>query len=179
MADRVSAGLIAVPWMKAGFVPDSISTDLHVGSMNAGMKDQLNVMGKFLAMGMSFDDVVRRSTWHPAKQIRLDQLGNLSVGCTGRCRRAAVWRRAPSDSWIRAGRGSTATKLGCEMTLRDGKVVYDLNGMSRDGWDPAAPDAGPGDPRWTGSRQCADQRGRQVDSACTAVSDNKTVGRCS
>jgi dihydroorotase len=66
--------------MKAGFVPDSISTDLHVGSMNAGMKDMLNVMGKFVAMGMSLDDVIQRSTWNPAKQIKLEQLGNLSAG---------------------------------------------------------------------------------------------------
>ena len=42
---------IAVPAMKQGFLPDSISTDLHVDSMNAGMKDMLNVMSKFLAMG--------------------------------------------------------------------------------------------------------------------------------
>ena len=35
---------IAVPAMKEGFLPDSISTDLHIGSMNAGMKDMLNVM---------------------------------------------------------------------------------------------------------------------------------------
>src|SRR5262249_15260432 len=32
---------IAVPFMKAKFWPDSISTDLHVTSMNSGMKDQL------------------------------------------------------------------------------------------------------------------------------------------
>ena len=56
---------IAVPAMKEGFVPDSISTDLHIGSMNAGMKDMLNVMDKFLAMGMSLDDVIARSTWNP------------------------------------------------------------------------------------------------------------------
>ncbi len=29
----------AVPAMKQGYAPDSISTDLHTGSMNAGMKD--------------------------------------------------------------------------------------------------------------------------------------------
>ena len=50
------------------------------GSMNAGMKDMLNVMGKFLAMGMSLDEVILRSTWNPAKQIQLEQLGHLSVG---------------------------------------------------------------------------------------------------
>ena len=44
------------------------------------MKDMLNVMDKFLAMGMSVDDVVLRSTWNPAREIRQEQLGNLSVG---------------------------------------------------------------------------------------------------
>src|SRR4029079_10846028 len=38
---------IAAPAMKEQFVPDTISTDLHIGSMNAGMKDILNVMSKF------------------------------------------------------------------------------------------------------------------------------------
>src|SRR5262245_29284544 len=62
----------AIPLMKAGFVPDSISTDLHANSMNAGMKNMLDVMSKFLAMGMSLDDVVLRSTWNPAKEIQLN-----------------------------------------------------------------------------------------------------------
>ena len=42
----------AVPAVEQGFLPDSISTDLHTSSMNAGMKDQLNVMSKFLALGV-------------------------------------------------------------------------------------------------------------------------------
>src|SRR5205823_8476314 len=65
---------VAVPAMKQGFLPDSISTDLHTGSMNSGMKDMLNVMDKFLAMGMSLDDVVARSTWNPAKEIHHEEL---------------------------------------------------------------------------------------------------------
>src|SRR5919201_2438489 len=73
---------IAIPAMKDGFLPDSISTDLHVGSMNAGMKDMLNVMSKFLAMGMPLDEVVRRSTLNPAREIKQDSLGHLSVGTT-------------------------------------------------------------------------------------------------
>src|SRR6266850_2624889 len=71
---------IAVPALNEGFRPDSISTDLHIGSMNSGMKDMLNVMDKFLAMGMSVDDVVARSTWNPAREIKQEQLGHLSVG---------------------------------------------------------------------------------------------------
>ena len=71
---------IAVPLMKAGFTPDSISTDLHISSMNAGMKDMLNVMGKFLAMGEPLKTVIAQSTWHPAREIKQDALGHLSPG---------------------------------------------------------------------------------------------------
>src|SRR5579864_6193626 len=59
----------AIPAMRQGFPPDSISTDLHVESMNAGMKDMLNVISKFLNMGMSLDDAIARSTWNPAQEI--------------------------------------------------------------------------------------------------------------
>ena len=126
---------IAVPAMKEGFLPDSISTDLHIGSMNAGMKDMLNVMDKFLAMGMSLDEVIARSTWNPAREIKHEELGHLSVGRRRRRRRAARRARATSASSTCTARGWTATeRLICELTLRDGKVVYDLNGMSRPDW---------------------------------------------
>ena len=72
---------VAVPLIKQGFLPDSISTDLHIGSMNAGMKDQLNVMSKFLAMGVPLDSVFAMSTWNPAKEIKQDAIiGHLSPG---------------------------------------------------------------------------------------------------
>ena len=71
---------VAVPIIQEGFLPDSISTDLHAGSTNAGMKDMLNVMSKFLALGLSLDEVILRSTWNPAREIKQEQLGHLSVG---------------------------------------------------------------------------------------------------
>jgi dihydroorotase len=138
---------VAVPFLKAGFVPDSISTDLHVGSMNAGMKDMLNVMGKFVAMGMSLDDVIQRSTWNPAKQIRLEQLGNLSAGAPGDVAVLRIEKGVVGFVDSRGARLDGTTKLVCEITIRNGSVVYDLNGMSRDRWDPSAPDGGPGDRR--------------------------------
>jgi Amidohydrolase family len=70
----------SVPAIDAGFLPDSISTDPHTGSMNAGMKDMLNVMSKFLAMGLSVNHVISRATWNPAREIRHEELGRLSVG---------------------------------------------------------------------------------------------------
>ena len=57
----------AVQAFKEGFYPNSLSTDLHIGSMNAGMKDMVNLMSKFLALGMPLKDIVIRSTWNPAK----------------------------------------------------------------------------------------------------------------
>ena len=90
---------IAAPAMKERFVPDTISTDLHIGSMNAGMKDILNVMSKFLAMGMSVDDVVARATWNAAKAIRQEALGHLGVG-------------APADvAVLRVEKGHSASSI--------------------------------------------------------------------
>jgi len=125
---------IAVPALKEGFLPDSISTDLHIGSMNSGMKDMLNVMDKFLAMGMPLDDVIGRSTWNPAREIRHEELGHLSVGAPADI---AVLRLETGtfgfvDMYGARLRGTQ--KLTCELTLRDGKVVYDLNGMTRPDW---------------------------------------------
>jgi dihydroorotase len=121
---------IAVPALKEKFVPDSISTDLHIGSMNAGMKDMLNVMSKFLAMGMPLDEVVRRSTWHPARELKQDGIGHLSVGANADV--AVVRLEKGSFGFIDSfgGRMKGTQRLACELTLRDGKVVYDLNGIS-------------------------------------------------
>jgi dihydroorotase len=138
----------AVPLMKAGFLPDSISTDLHTSSMNAGMKDMLNVMGKFLAMGMSLQKVVAASTWNPARQIQLEDLGHLSVGAPGD---VAVLRLENGKFGFvdpANGRLDSTQRLTCEMTLRDGKVVYDLNGLSAVPWDTLGADAPAPDPRW-------------------------------
>lgn len=142
----------AVPLIKAGFLPDSISTDQHTSSMNSAMKDMLNLMGKFLAMGMSLDDVIQRSTWNPAKQIQLEELGNLSVGAPADI---AVLRLEKGRFGFVdpvGGRMEGAQRLACEMTLRDGKVVYDLNGMISDPWETLGPDARGGDPRWDNTR---------------------------
>ena len=48
--------------------------------MNAGLKDILNVMSKFLAMGMPLDKVIAADTWNAARAIKQEQLGHLSVG---------------------------------------------------------------------------------------------------
>ncbi len=140
---------IAVPAIKEGFLPDSISTDLHIGSMNSGMKDMLNVMDKFLAMGMSLEDVILRSTWNPAREIKHDELGHLSAGAIAD---VAVLRLEKGDFGFVDMYGARLRgdrKLVCELTLKGGKVVYDLNGITRPDWNTLPRDyRQTGDARW-------------------------------
>jgi dihydroorotase len=145
----------AVPAVKQGFIPDSISTDLHVTSMNAGMKDMLNVMSKFLNMGMSMDEVVTRSTWHPAREIKREEFGNLSVGAPGD---VAVLRLEKGNFGFvdtLGARMNGTQKLVCELTVRDGLVVYDLNGITREDWNKLGKYTRQGDRRWDGTLNAA------------------------
>jgi dihydroorotase len=57
-----------LPAVRQGFLLNSISTDLHIGSMSSGMKDMATVMRKFLNMRISLPDVPLRSNWQPAKK---------------------------------------------------------------------------------------------------------------
>ena len=139
----------AVPAIHQGWIPDSISTDLHITSMNAGMKDMLNVMSKFLNIGMPLDDVVGRSTWNPAREIKREDLGNLSVGAPAD---VAVLRLEHGDFGfvdVDGARMRGNQKLDCELTVRNGKVVYDLNGITREDWDKLGPHyTAQGDTKW-------------------------------
>jgi dihydroorotase len=140
---------VAIPAIKQGFSPDSISTDLHISSMNSGMKDMLNIMSKFLALGFSLDDVVLRSTWNPAREIHHDELGNLSVGAPADVSvlRLENGKFGFTDVYGANLRGTK--KLVCELTIRNGKVVYDLNGITRPDWTRLPQQyKGTGDARW-------------------------------
>jgi dihydroorotase len=140
---------VAAPAVKEGFLPDSISTDLHTGSMNAGMKDMLNVMDKFLALGVSLEDVILRSTWNPAREIKHEELGHLSVGALADLTVLRLEKGNYGFVDMYGARQKGTQKLTCELTLRDGKVVYDLNGLTRPDWDTLPKDyRAVGDPRW-------------------------------
>ncbi len=125
---------VAVPAIKQGFLPDSISSDLHVGSMNSGMKDMDNLMGKFLTLGLPLKDVIAESTWNPAKEIHREDLGNLSVGTVADVTIFRMERGTFGYTDMYGARLKGDKKLVCELTLKDGKVVWDLNGLSRPDW---------------------------------------------
>jgi dihydroorotase len=125
---------IASPITEQGFWPDSISTDLHTGSMNAGMKDMTNVMSKMLTLGASLDDVIKMSTWNPAKQIKRPELGNLDEGAEADI--TVLNLEQGKFGFIdSAGASRTgARRLTAELTIRAGKIVWDLNGRAATDW---------------------------------------------
>ena len=124
----------AVPALKSGFFPTTISTDMYSANVNAGMKDISNMMSKFLTIGMSLKQVITATTWSPAQVIHHEELGNLSVGSAAD---VAIFNiRKGKFGFVDSGGFKIygEQKLECEVTIRDGKIVYDLNGISKPLW---------------------------------------------
>jgi len=121
---------VAIPAMKDGLAPNSFGSDLHRFSMNAGMKDMLNIMSKYMAMGMPLADVIERASWDPARSIHKYDLGSLTEGNVADVTVLRV--RQGRFGFIDAGGNviQGTKKLEAELTVRNGKIVWDLNGIS-------------------------------------------------
>ncbi len=121
---------VAVPSIQQGFYADAISTDLHTGSMNGGMKDMANTMSKFLALGLTLQDVINRSTWQPALMINRPELGNLSVGTEADVALFSISKGDYGFIDIGTDKLKGTQKLVAELTIRAGRIVWDLNGLA-------------------------------------------------
>ncbi len=120
----------AIPAIKAGLFPNTISTDLHTGSMNSSMKDQLSVMSKFMNLGMPLFEVIKASTWKPAQVINRTNLGHLTEGAEADIAILNI-RKGNFGFYDKTGYKVNGTeKFECELTIKGGKVVYDLNGLA-------------------------------------------------
>ena len=120
----------AVPALKSGFYPNTMGTDMNYHSINGAMKNILNVMSTFLALGMDLQSIIKAATWKPAQVINHEELGHLSVGSVAdvavlsiRDGNFGFWDK---DNYKIQGK----KKLECELTVRAGKIVYDFNGIS-------------------------------------------------
>jgi dihydroorotase len=64
-----------------GFLPDTISTDIYDLNVDGPVYDMPTTMSKMLVLGMTFDDVLKRSTVNPARIInRVEGMVTLAVG---------------------------------------------------------------------------------------------------
>lgn len=127
----------AVPAVRQGFLPDSISTDLH--TLNYTVLSMTQVMSKFLAMGVPLDEIIRRSTVNPAREIRRPELGTLSIGKEADI--AVLEELQGKFSYIDCGfaRMDGTVKLVARMTVRAGRILYDPSGLSMVEWEKARP----------------------------------------
>jgi len=127
----------AVPAEKQGFIPDSISTDLHTGDYTVVSMN--NVMSKFLAIGVPLDDVIRRSTVNPANEIHRPELGTLSVGKDADI--AVLELMKGHFGYIDSGvaKMDANIRLMARMTVRAGRILYDPSGLSMVEWEKARP----------------------------------------
>lgn len=119
-----------VPAVRQGWLPDSISTDLYARSMNAALKDMPTLMSKFLALDVPMADVIRMTTWTPAQLIGRPDLGHLDVGAVAD---VAVLRLVEGEFGlldVRNVRLPTRLRLECALTLREGRVAWDLDGRA-------------------------------------------------
>jgi dihydroorotase len=125
---------IAIPALEQGFLPDSFGSDLHRFSMNSGMKNMLDIMSKYLNMGMSLEDIVYRATWNTAASIKREDLGHLNKGVVADI--AVLSIKKGNYGFIDAAgfKMSGDNRLEAELTIREGKVVWDLNGIAAKEW---------------------------------------------
>lgn len=67
--------------IEQGYLPDVISSDIHQHSVNGPLFDLPTCLSKFMAIGMSFAEVIRAATIRPAQVMGMaDEIGTLKVG---------------------------------------------------------------------------------------------------
>ena len=76
-----------VHWMPLkranGFLPDTISSDVHQLCINGPAFDQVTTMSKFLCLGMELPDVIAASTVNAGMALKRPELGSLKPGSVG------------------------------------------------------------------------------------------------
>lgn len=110
--------------LEQGFPPDSISTDVHTGSINGPAFGMASVMSKFLHLGMDLNEVVRLSTAAPARMLGMeDEIGTLREGA---CGDVAVLRIEEGQFPLKDCEGVTEVltkRLSAVLTVRAGRAL--------------------------------------------------------
>jgi dihydroorotase len=125
---------LAEPMVKGGFAPDSISTDLHIGSATGVMLNLPNVMSKILALGVPLTEVIRESTTNPATEIGHPELGQIAVGSIADIAVLRIDHGHFGYADLAGGKVDGTERIVPEMTIRSGKIVFDLNAHTAVPW---------------------------------------------
>lgn len=120
---RNAAGAI-----KNKFYPDTISSDLHTGSMNGAFMDLPALMSKLMALGLPLNEAIRATTSTPAEVIKHPELGHIGVGAIADVALLRVMQGEFGYWDNNTGKVIGKERLFCEMTLKSGAVAWDWNG---------------------------------------------------
>ena len=110
----------AIPAIKDGFLPNSVSTDIHNGASH----DILDILSQFLAMGVDLPTLIRMTTWNPAHEIGRPQLGRLQEGAIADIAILKIEEGHFEFTDHTGQKVSGTEKLECIGTIKDGQFIY-------------------------------------------------------
>ena len=127
----------AVPALRQGFSPDTLSTDLYLDNVSGAAIGLDHVLSKYLSMGMPLEQAIQKATVAPAQMLALPGVGTLSPGT---CADIALFQLEQgcfryADSGNAALSGNL--RLRCAGTVRAGEWVYNPDAFGMPEWSEA------------------------------------------
>ena len=113
----------AQPAIHDGFLPDTVSTGMDREAGPLPLADMMTAASRLLGLGMTLEQLVERTTVNPARAIGRPELATLAEG-------------AGADVAVIAVDGR---RIRCALTIRDGAIVWDNDGLSATDWVKAGP----------------------------------------
>ncbi|MGQ9683408.1 MAG: amidohydrolase/deacetylase family metallohydrolase [Anaerolineae bacterium] len=123
---------IAAAALAQGFMPDTISSDLHALSVNGPACDLVTTVLKFWHLGLSLDDCIARVTAQPAQWLgRLGELGTLAPGA---CADVSLWAVEEGSFPLQDAEGEVRQAARCLVprgVVKAGVVQTAVGGVAR------------------------------------------------
>ena len=124
---------MAKPAIEQGFLPDTISTDHHRESMLTNHSNMPNCMSKMLALGLSLEETIEKSTLTPSKILNQPELGHIGEGSEADIAILKIneGKYGLIDNGLTGNRKLISDKIiENQVTIKSGKVVWDREGAS-------------------------------------------------
>jgi predicted amidohydrolase len=125
--------------IRAGHLPEIIATGIDSQSVLLVRANMMTTLSKLLNLGMTLDQLVERTTANPAKAIHHSELGTLSEGVGADV--ALIEVQKGTFGFLDADRMKLVgdRQLRCVLTIRNGVIVWDSEGLGAPDWIQAGP----------------------------------------
>jgi dihydroorotase len=129
----------AEPAIHESLLPDTISTGMDKDSVLLPGTTMAAIVSKFLNMGLNFDQIIERTTFNAARAIRHTELGTLREGSAADIALFKIQRGKFGFLDSSYSRLDANKRVQCVVTIRDGAVVWDSEGLAAVDWIKAGP----------------------------------------